>query len=165
MKLLKMQHGLTLLELIIVLVISSIVIIGSSSLLLHGFTLYKLSKESITNTWNAQNAIEEITRDLREAVSIEKNSTNELVIHINSEDGGIQYIVKGNCLMRNNVINNGTKIEIVENILANNINSITFEYYDKDGVSASINNIAYIKVGIKSESINFSTIISLLTLC
>jgi len=148
--------GFTLIELIIVIAITGIIVAGSSSLLLRGVEAYIAGKTDINASWQANSAIERMTRDLR-AVS----SANAIIIATSSEFAvqdingiAIDYQVVNGQLLRNT------------QVLADRIQNVTFTYYDANGaVTASVNAIRYIGItlNINYEKVasSFSTMVAL----
>lgn len=148
--------GFTLIELIIVIAITGIIIAGSSSLLLNGVNAYIAGKADINASWQANVAIERMTRDLR-AVS----STANIITATGSEFAitdingvTIDYKVVSNQLLRN------------AQVLANNVQSVAFTYYDANGVvTASASAIRYVDVSLniiyEKVTTNFSTMVAL----
>lgn len=148
--------GFTLIELIIVIAITGIIIAGSSSLLLNGVNAYMAGKADINASWQANVAIERITRDLRAISSVANIITaasNEFAIRdINGTT--IDYKVVNSQLLRNT------------QVLANNVQSVAFTYYDANGtVTASVSAIRYVGVSLniiyEKVTTNFSTMVAL----
>lgn len=149
-------QGFTLIELIIVIVITGIIIAGSSSLLLNGVNAYIAGKADINASWQANVAIERMTRDLRaisSAANIITAASNEFAIRdINGTT--IDYKVVNSQLLRNT------------QVLANNVQSVAFTYYDANGtVTASVSAIRYVGVSLniiyEKVTTNFSTMVAL----
>lgn len=149
-------HGFTLIELIIVIVITGIIIAGSSSLLLNGVNSYMAGKADINASWQANVAIERMTRDLRALAStanIITATSNEFAIR-DINGATIDYKVVSNQLLRNT------------QVLANNVQSVAFTYYDANGtVTASASAVRYVEITLtviyEKITTNFSTMVAL----
>ncbi|MEI8055611.1 MAG: prepilin-type N-terminal cleavage/methylation domain-containing protein [bacterium] len=136
-------HGFTLIELIVVIIISGIIVASSTSLLVQATKGYVTGRENINANWQAGLALERMTRDLHEALSITKATSNELAI-INIYGADIDYKLEKNRLMRN------------KQVLADGIKNIAFNYHDANAIHYISISMEFIKV--KS---NFSTLVAL----
>ncbi|MDR1057215.1 MAG: prepilin-type N-terminal cleavage/methylation domain-containing protein [Coxiellaceae bacterium] len=116
-------QGYNLIEFIIVIVLVSILVAGSSNILSLGFNIFFSQKNIIQTNWQASIALERMTRDLHEISSIKdltEASTNKISF-FDLNDNLITYERNSdNKLKRNN------------NILADKVQQIEFHYYDNE---------------------------------
>ncbi|MBU0455320.1 MAG: prepilin-type N-terminal cleavage/methylation domain-containing protein [Pseudomonadota bacterium] len=136
----KKQSGFTLLELVIVIIIVGIVVVGSSELLLYGFKGFAIGKQQVEANWQGQVSLERMVRDLRaiRSSSSISQATANAITFTDIDGESIQYHLTGQQLMRNT------------RVLSDDIQSLTFSYYDEDGNSTvTINNIRYIVVALQ----------------
>jgi prepilin-type N-terminal cleavage/methylation domain-containing protein len=141
-------HGFTLIELIVVIIISGIIFASSTALLVQAAKGYVAGREDINANWQTGLALERMTRDLHEVASISSAVSNQLVV---KDIHGITINYKLNSkalqLLRN------------DQVLADKVKDITFTYYDADGVTT--NDIGAIRyVGI-SLNLIYTTLIAL----
>lgn len=129
----KRQQGFTLVEMIIAIVITAVVMIGASRLLVQGFRGYYLGRDAVNTDWQARVAMERMTRDLRAIRSsndiIVANTNSIRFVDISGND--ILYQVSGSQLTR-------TLAGSSADVLADNIVSLNFNYYNSSGVSTTI---------------------------
>lgn len=147
------SKGFTLIEMIMVIVISGIIVAGSGSLLIQGIKTYLIGKTDIDTSWQASMAIERMTRDLHAATSITTATGSSLAI-IDIYGNTIAYTLAGNKLLWNT------------QILADNVQSIAFTYYDANGVStANAGAMCYVGISLNiiyaASTTNFSTEVAL----
>jgi prepilin-type N-terminal cleavage/methylation domain-containing protein len=152
----KKISGFTLIELIVVITITGIIVSGSSILLLHGAKAYLEGRNDLNAIWQANIAIEKMSRDLRTIPSSSYISTAnaDRFSFIDVNGASIDYQVVNSNLLRN------------AQVLASNTSSIAFTYYDKNGATTTtIANIYYINVVINvfygSSTFNISTTVGL----
>jgi type II secretory pathway pseudopilin PulG len=125
----KKPGGTSLLELIIVIIIFSIIAIGSIEIIGLGLKSYLRSTALLAVDWQGRIANERITRDLhtirsRSSATIDSPISIALPDKLTFKDynnKNITFEVIGGQLKRNN------------KLLAYNIQSITFAYYNRDG--------------------------------
>ena len=143
----KKQKGFTLIELIIVIIISAILIANSSGLIVQGFNSFIRTKDTIQNNWQNNIALEFMIRDFRairsysditaiSGTSITYNDINANIINY-SVNGSSQLVYT----------NNG-----VAQILADGMGSLSFSYYNSVGVgTANPSLVRYIIVNIGTQ--------------
>lgn len=129
--------GFTLIELTIVMVVIAILGVGAVELL-KSAALSQIAIAKVNQTqWDGQLAIARITDDLQSIQSPNSITTaaSTTLSFTNMDGQVITYQLSGNNLLRNN------------KLLASNITSLAFGYYDSDGATtATIANIRYITV-------------------
>lgn len=134
------QKGVTLVELIIVIVVTGVVLASLGAILAQGFKSYSAGKNIINTDWQARYVLERLTRELR-MINSNADITNPLATSltiVNSDGDTVQFQLVGTQLLRNG------------QVLANNIQSLTFSYYAADGsVATLIPNIKYIGIDIQ----------------
>ena len=147
------SKGFTLIEMIMVITISGIIVAGSGFLLTQGIKAYLTGKTDIDTSWQASMAIERMTRDLHAASSITIAGGGELAI-IDIYGNIIDYKVSSHQLFWNT------------QVLANNVQSIAFTYYDTNGaITATASAIRYVGISLQiiyvAVTSNFSTKVAL----
>ena len=133
------QKGFTLIEMIVVIVLSSIIAVVSMQLLAQGFAAY-LSGQNVTSAQNQiWRALERMSRDIR-AVSSPASITTATASQFSFTDianNSISYTLSGSSLM------------LGSNVLADGISALTFSYYDKNGTTtATLSAIRFISVSL-----------------
>lgn len=145
--------GFTLIEMIMVITISGIIVAGSGLLLMQGVKAYMTGKNDINTSWQASMAIERMTRDLHTASSITTATGSEFAIK-DIYGNIINYKTVGNQLLWNT------------QVLASNVQSIAFTYYDANGIStATTSAMRYVGISLNiiyaATTSNFSTRVAL----
>jgi len=153
----KKQDGFTLIEIIIVIIITSILVASSSNLLAEGFRSFITTRELLVENKQTMLTLETLVRDLQNIRSPRDiSSANSSQITFNDTTGNtITYTQSGNILSRTEVneTQNDTQT-VAENLTfsleydASNGTNIT----DTDTNSANIPNIRYITVNLGSDS-------------
>lgn len=151
-------RGFTLIELIIVIVISSILLGAGIEFFRLGFNSYLQGQQIADADWQGRIAINTITNDLhalRSTNNITTATANTLVL-TDLNGTSISYQVNNGQLMRN------------AQILADFVQSITFQYYNEDGVllsdpiaTASIRFVAVNLVINENGAMNFTSGVAL----
>lgn len=154
------QRGVTLIEIIIVIVIVGIIAAGSSELLLQGFRSYALGRDTVKVEWQGRVALETMARDLRSIRSKNDISVaNSAQITFVDVDGKtINYDVGGGQLLRD--VSGQSNNQVV----ADGVQSLAFTYYSKDALltfpisAQNRQTIRYIVVAlsIKSGSVTYA---------
>jgi prepilin-type N-terminal cleavage/methylation domain-containing protein len=138
------QNGFTLIEFIIVIMLVSIIASVSSTLLSQGFTGYSNNKNINNADWQARTAIERMQRDLRairSPIAIVTATATQLVF-VNYQGNTISYFLDNNSLMRQT---NNNPMQV----LADGVQSLTFNYLDSNGAATSTpNDICYISINL-----------------
>ena len=133
------NKGFTLIELIIVIVLSSILVKIGSYVLLTGFKAYYTNQNIMTANNQARMALERMTRDIhsvRSSASI-TTATSSQFSFTNISGTNITYQLTGSALMRNT------------QVLADNVSSLSFSYLDKNAVTTAVPaNIRYVTVNL-----------------
>ena len=117
------QLGVSLIELVVVILLIGLLVAGSSNLLYQGFTSFFVTKDIINANWQASVAMERITRDLR-SIILSDISTAEanLLVFANSDNQSVSYRVIDGQLKRG------------DQVIAGSVRNITFSYYDQDSL-------------------------------
>jgi prepilin-type N-terminal cleavage/methylation domain-containing protein len=151
-------QGFTLIELIIVIVIVSILAGVGAQFLKLGFLAYYQGQNLIDADSQARVALSRLTNDLhnlRSTSDITTATANSLIF-TDLYGNVISYQVSGSQLQRNNLA------------LANNVQSITFQYYDGAGAllaspvtAANRVLIQYIKLTLIINTFNYTSGVTL----
>lgn len=135
-------RGFTLIELIIVIVISSILLGAGIEFFRLSFNSYLQGQQIADADWQGRIAINTITHDLHALRSTTDitTATASALTFTDLDGTSIDYQVNNGQLMRN------------AQIVANFVQSITFQYYNEDGVLLSdpvaIASIRYVAVNL-----------------
>ncbi len=135
----KARAGFTLIELVIVIIITGIIIVIASRFLAVGLTSYRNASNLNGSYRNVQLAMERMSRDFRSvpAVSNISTATASTFTFTNSGGTSISYSLSGSNLMRNS------------QALASHVSALTFTYYTSAGSTTStISAIRYIGVSV-----------------
>jgi prepilin-type N-terminal cleavage/methylation domain-containing protein len=127
MKIFSKQHGFTLIELVMVIILFGIVTIGATRFFLQGVTGY-VDAQNVTNAnWDGQVSMMRMTRDIRMIRSANDITTNTSAELSFTDVGGnaIDFKLTGSNLMRNT------------QVLARGVTGLTLTYFDKNGASNS----------------------------
>ena len=144
LKFAKGQRGFTLVELVIVIMITGILVVIGSRILTAGYNSYLASRYLIAADAQARVALERIQRDVRAIRSpsdITTASSSQLVF-VNTSGNTITYSLSGTSLKRQTNAN-------TSQILADGIQSLTLSYFDLNGAATAIlANIRYITISL-----------------
>jgi|GEM_PF-1435133 len=143
---LKYCYGVTLVELVIVIMITSIIVLGVTMFLQQSFRTYFTTADIMRPQIQAQAAIETITRDLRTIRSTLdiSNITSNSITFVDIDNKTVYYRLFNNQLQR--------KVDTITTTgsyqtLVSNVQNFIISYYDSTGVSVTQNNaIRYIFV-------------------
>ncbi len=125
------HRGFTLLEMVMVIVILGIIIGMSSSLLTQGLNAFPTGENIVNANWQGQIAMERMSRDIlliRSPTDITTTASNNLAF-TDMNNNTISYALSGTSL---NLTENGNT-----SILADGVQSLTFNYFDKNGTSTA----------------------------
>lgn len=148
------NHGYSLIELIIIILITSILVGLGSKLLVAGLNGYITAKDTTDAVWQGRIALERIARDLRKIQSpsgITTAAVNQLIFN-DTDNTTITYALSGTSLTRNS------------QILASGIGSLSFTYFDETGTSTAVlSAIRYITItlNVTQGNTNFNVITSI----
>lgn len=143
------QHGFTLIELTMVILITGIIMVIVTRMYATGVSSVITSQHVNDATWQGRITMERMVREIRSTRSAADISVMTASGYTFTDMNGnsIAYSLSGSNLMRN------------ANILASGINSLTFAYYDEDGIStASSTSVEYvtITINVTQYSSNYS---------
>ncbi len=146
------QSGFTIVELVLLIALSSIVAVICSRILSSQLNAIQVSTNIINADTQARVALDRMTRELRNvasAGSLSATSTSKQITFVDSNNNTITYSLSGTSLLRNS------------DVLADNIQNLTFTYYDKSGAAISpppTNATVYITISlvVKLQSSNFT---------
>jgi prepilin-type N-terminal cleavage/methylation domain-containing protein len=150
------QQGFSFIELVMVIVIIGIIAGMSTLLLSQGFNAFFSSETLLDANWQGQLAMQRMARDIqliRSPADISTATASQLSFtDINSNS--ISYTLSGSNLT--------LTVNAVTQILATGLSSLTFTYYDKNGVTPPANTAAtrYIKITcvVTQNSVNYTLI-------
>jgi len=135
----KRAKGFTLIELIFVIVLLGIISAIASKIISQGLNSYLTNKNIIDANWQGAIALERITRELhmiRSPTDITTSTASQLSF-TDIAGTAISYSLSGTNLMQS-----GT-------VLADGASSLTFTYFNKNGVStATPSTMRYIKIAL-----------------
>ena len=139
--------GFTLLELVLVIVIIAIIAAMSTKPLMQGLFLYTSGKDINIIDWQANYALEHMTREIRsiaKASNITTATATQLTF-VNNTNTTLTYNITSGNLMEG------------ANTLAQNATGLTFTYYDRLGaVTAVTTNIRFIKIALTLSKNNYT---------
>jgi prepilin-type N-terminal cleavage/methylation domain-containing protein len=143
------QKGVTLIELIMVIVLISIIALASTKMMVNGLTAYQTGKDVMDADWQGRLAMERMMRDLRAIRSPSDITTanSGQIIFTDINGNSVNYSLSGTSLLRNS------------QTLANGVQSLTFSYLDKNGsTTATLSLIRYITytLNITQNNSNFN---------
>jgi len=126
------KNGFTLIELIIVITIIGIIASVVGYILLGAVDAWTFKAKRNDLLWDARLAINRMLREIREIKNLTSVTTasSSQFRFTNINDKSITYSLSGNNLNR-------TK-DGIANILAQNVSSLSFSYYDSSGASIAM---------------------------
>ena len=140
--------GFTLIELIVVIIVTGIIATVGSRILITGFDAYTTGKDLVELEWQGGLALERLSRDLRlvrSATSADLNISQPDRIRFRDINANqVRYSLSGTTLMRNN------------QPLADDISSLDFSYLMNDGktTAATSTSVYYIVVTLQTARNN-----------
>jgi prepilin-type N-terminal cleavage/methylation domain-containing protein len=147
------QQGFTLIEFVIVIVITGIIAVMSSQLLFQSVKGYFTAVDTMDANWQGQIAMQTMARNIktiRSPQDITMAASNRLTF-VNINNNTFSFGLTGNSIVQTKNGNN--------QILADGISSMTFSYFDKTGASTTTPaNISYIKltINVTQKNVNFT---------
>jgi prepilin-type N-terminal cleavage/methylation domain-containing protein len=142
------NYGFTLVELVIVIILTGIIAAVASKIVAQGLTNYLTSKDLIAANWQAQTALENMTQEIRNI-----RSSNDISVatatqfsFIDNSGRAISYTVSGTNLLENS------------QILARGIQNFSFTYYAANyAVTTTPSAIGVVNISFNSTHNNIST--------
>lgn len=130
----KKALGFTLIEMIISMVLVSLVCVAIAPMIYQGIQGAIIAKERSTLDWSARESLMRLGREMYAVRSFSITTANATTFTFTSNLGeAVTYSYVGSQLLRNG------------DVLANNLSSFAFTYYDATGaVTAVTTNIRYI---------------------
>jgi prepilin-type N-terminal cleavage/methylation domain-containing protein len=143
------QSGLTLIELILVIMLMGIVAATSSALLSQGLNGFLNMQKLIEANWQGQLAMARMTRDMADCRSANDITTftSGTFAFTDINANSITYTSSGSNLTRNG------------NVLAYGISNLTFAYYDQNGNAGPAQaNIHYVQISftVTEDNTNYN---------
>ncbi len=136
----RQTRGFTLIEMIMVIVITGVIASLAGMLLQHGVRAYVLSGELTEIDWQGRLALERLLRDLRRMRSASPGDLTmtpaDRITFVDSDNQTISYALSGATLTRNG------------QPLADGISTLNFDYLRNDGktTAATAGEVFYISV-------------------
>ncbi|MDO8603296.1 MAG: prepilin-type N-terminal cleavage/methylation domain-containing protein [Candidatus Omnitrophota bacterium] len=145
-----MKRGFTLIELIIVIVVIGIIAGAMGYILLGAVDAWTFKAKRNDLLWDARLAINRIGREIREIKNLTSVTTasSSQFRFTNVNDNSITYSLSGASLNR-------TK-DGAANILAQNVSSFSFTYYDSSGASIATPAVSPSATNIRRVRINMT---------
>lgn len=146
---LRLQRGFSLIEMVIVIIILGIIVGMSSQLLMQGLYSFPTGADLIDANWQGQLAIERMSRDILQVRSASDISsmTSSNFGFTDLDANTISYSLSGTDLI---LTQNGSS-----QTLAQNIQSLTFSYFDHNGASTvSTTSVSYVKMSMTVTTSN-----------
>ncbi len=139
----KKYFGFSLIELVLVIVVIGIVVSASSRSIMEGLNSFVSAQSFYKLDWQANMALEEITREARTIptpASITTATASQFTF-VDSTNTTMSYTISGGNILENGVI------------LATNATSLAFTYYTRLGAStATLSAIRFVKISITLTS-------------
>ena len=141
------HQGFTLIEMVIVIIIFLILVSIATTVLVQEFQIFNSGKSLINADWQIRIALDRMVRDIRGATSINTATTNTLTFHYVDDNSGTNtsYSLSNSKLLY-------SKSDGTSSVLADNIQALTFQYYDSNGTNLGntpvISSIRYITITI-----------------
>jgi len=121
----KQQRGFSLIELMVVVVILGLITLGLVTFFMGGAKSWVAGQSQLEAQRNARQAMDRMVRKIREASNIKENSTSYKVIFKTPWFDNLYYSWSGN---KWDSVFEGT------NPLINNVQNLTFKYFDSSDV-------------------------------
>src|SRR3989304_9709026 len=143
------NRGFTLMEMVIVIIVTLILVPIAATILAQEFKIFYVGQNLANADWQGRVALDRMTRDIRAATSITTAGANSIVF-TNIDGVAVSYSRGGT---------NNTQLiySTASNpqILANNIAGLTFVYYGQDGITQAVgNSIRYITITLNIVNLN-----------
>jgi len=145
----KQMQGFTLVELLITITILGVLSVLMLPVIQTGFNGYFTARNITEANWQAEMALERMTRDIRDIPSpssISVANSNQLTF-VGATNNSVSYTLSGTNLLLNG------------NILAQGVNSVTFGYFTSAGaVAGTIASICYVTItlNITDNNVNYT---------
>lgn len=136
------NKGLGLIELMVVLVILSLIILGLVTFFTGGARSWILGQSQLSAQRNARQAIDRMVREIREASDIIDSSTSSEINFNTPWSTNLKYSWSG---IKWDPILEGT------NPLINNVQSVTFTYFDNSGNSIVPESASKVHINLKVD--------------
>jgi prepilin-type N-terminal cleavage/methylation domain-containing protein len=142
------DRGFTLVELIIVVIVTGVIAALGSRILITGFDAYTTGKDLVELEWQGGLALERMSRDLRLIRSATNGDLNiaqaDRIRFTDINANQVRYSLSGTTLMRNN------------QPLADDISSLDFSYLTNDGktTAATSSSVYYIVITVQTDRNN-----------
>ena len=138
----KNQKGFSLIEMMVVVVILGLIVLGLVTFFTGGAKSWVAGQSQLEAQRNARQAMDRMVREIREASDIMASSTS-LEINFNTPWSiNLKYSWSGN---KWEPIYKGT------NLLINNVQSLTFTYFDSNGSSVTPENASKVHIDLKVD--------------
>ncbi len=154
------QYGLTMLEVLLALTILTVIILAWESFMLRSYKGISFGREQLSAIRYAQKAIDNMTREIREAstaedgsYALEKADDNEIIFYSDIDEDAsterVRYFVENNALKKGVVNPTGSPLtydtnnEIVTTVayyIRNSTGEPIFTYYNGDYPLDKVNN-------------------------
>lgn len=141
------QHGFSLIELVMTIVIMGIISVVVGEILVQGYKTFITTQDISEVDWQGLLALESLTNDIhniRSAADITTISSSTFSF-TDMTGTTITYALSGSTLQRNSLT------------VASGVSALTFSYLDKDGaVTASATAVRYVSISVTAVQNNMS---------
>jgi prepilin-type N-terminal cleavage/methylation domain-containing protein len=138
----KNQKGFSLIEMMVVVVILGLIVLGLVTFFTGGAKSWVAGQSQLTAQRNARQAMDRMVREIREGKDIE-NISNTISIKINYPasfgKSSVTYSLSDSTISRGG------------NALINNVQSLTFTYFDSSGNPAVSENASKVHIDLKVD--------------
>lgn len=135
---LNLQRGFSLIELVIVIVLTAIIAVISSQILSQGFNAYLTNKNINEADWQARYALAKMALDIRQinGAAYISTATALQLTFVNNAGTTITYSKTGTNLNRSGIV------------LASGVNAFALTYYTNIGTAATAITTCYVGISI-----------------
>ena len=133
------KKGFSLIEMMVVVVILGLVVLALVTFFTGGTISWMAGQSQLKAQREARQAIDRMVREIREANKIYSTSISDEIYFHTPFDGDISFSLSGRDLKR------------INNIMINNVQSLTFTYFDNSGNSIAPESASKVHINLKVD--------------